>query len=491
MITLTCKCYFFARPYAANYADDCPPDARPYVATNIAPFRFRYFTNECNYHGYHTCELVDYAGAHGFNVLDPYKRSTNQFLHLPANTLWLNQGGWDWTKLMPTNGVPAGRYDLLDPAVFSPVLDKQIVSNQNRSVMMLDLEHNSPYSNLYPCLALSELRAQSWYPAAGTPEERAAFEARYYAGFAYTYTGPVDTSHAKGYDFVGIYGWSPFPKTWFGLEVADPDPATDFFWNAYGRTVYEHVDVLYPSLYNYYWNTFGNAAFTLANIDLNARFVAASAVRKPLRPYYWNQFHGGGDGWRWWEDQAIPVEDMRGMMTLAFFTGFDGFVLWNTTGSGSHVIPKPPAANTDHTIRDTFSVTADGASAPTVFRRYDAIHILGATNGVAEFQLIEKTNAAGNYGVATNKPVYHLDSETLRAHVRPLAESVYGLVEGLALAKPYEYLLRHGEVKIDVPAQLQFKDGRPIVRRVKLGPTTSSAPSTRSGRCSRRRAASR
>ena len=36
--------------------------------------------------------------------------------------------------------------------------------------------------------------------------------------------------------------------------------------------------------------------------------------------------------------------------------------------------------------------------------------------------------------------------------------------------KPFEYLLRHGEIKIDVPAREPFREQTPIVRRVKLGP---------------------
>ena len=38
----------------------------------------------------------------------------------------------------------------------------------------------------------------------------------------------------------------------------------------------------------------------------------------------------------------------------------------------------------------------------------------------------------------------------------------------MALAKPLEYLLRHGQVQIDIPAQRQFGQNLPVVRRVKL-----------------------
>ena len=40
---------------------------------------------------------------------------------------------------------------------------------------------------------------------------------------------------------------------------------------------------------------------------------------------------------------------------------------------------------------------------------------------------------------------------------------------GMALVKPFEHLLRHGEVKIDVSAHRQFAQTLPLVRRVELG----------------------
>lgn len=61
--------------------------------------------------------------------------------------------------------------------------------------------------------------------------------------------------------------------------------------------------------------------------------------------------------------------------------------------------------------------------------------------------------------------------EELTRHLRPASEAVAATVEGMALVKPFEYHLRHGEVKVDVPAQEQYAKSLPIVRRVKLGKT--------------------
>ncbi len=45
------------------------------------------------------------------------------------------------------------------------------------------------------------------------------------------------------------------------------------------------------------------------------------------------------------------------------------------------------------------------------------------------------------------------------------------MIEGMALVRPFEYILRHGEIKIDVSARQQFKQTLPIVRRVKYDRT--------------------
>ena len=463
-------------------ANDCLPGQEPYIATNVAPFRFRYFTNEFNYGGWHTLDMADYASTHGFNILYPYVRPTNNYTHLPAGTTWLTWGGFDWETWMPSNGIPAGRYDLLVATNVLPQLATSgfFAYNSRYQSRMLDIEHS--------WLGPANLRLQPWYPTNGTPQEQAAFEQSYYQGYGLTYTGPVDTAHAAGWNNVSVYGWQPFDRVWVGLDTVNPDPATDFPWNAFGQGIYQSVDILNPSVYCFYWSQ-QNAAYTLANIDLNFRFVNSMAVRKPMRPYYWTLLHGGGGGWRWWREQALPNEDARAMTGLAFFTGVDGIVNWNWSYTGSHIIAAPVVTNTDHVLKESFTLTADGASSPTVFNRYDAIHVGTVTNGVAAFQLIEKGNAAGNYGVATNKPVYHLADTDLRSHIRPLAEPVAGVIEGLALVKPFEYLLRHGEVKVDVSAQTQYAGTLPIVRRVKLGsyhvvgtfdPAWSSQPAARS-----------
>ena len=102
-------------------------------------------------------------------------------------------------------------------------------------------------------------------------------------------------------------------------------------------------------------------------------------------------------------------------------------------------------------------------------KRYEVVHVisLDETDGVVRFQKIR--HGARNHGITDDHPVFAMPVEELKRHLRVKSETVAAMIEGMALVKPFEYILRHGEVKIDVPARRQFKQGLPIVRRVKLG----------------------
>ena len=111
------------------------------------------------------------------------------------------------------------------------------------------------------------------------------------------------------------------------------------------------------------------------------------------------------------------------------------------------------------------------------FVRYDAIHVLDIdTSGVARFQLINKTNSptyeinkGWQPGARASYPIYALPASQLNTKLRPDSEPIAAVIERLALAKPFEYALRNGEVKMDISAQKQFKDYSPIVRHIKIG----------------------
>jgi hypothetical protein len=446
-----------AKPYDPRMTDAFPPGKAPYVARDIQPFRFRYFSNEFSYGGWHNWAMQDYAATHGFSIIYPYNHKPEDWTHVPKGTQWLRWGGFvDWPKWMKERGIPELRYDkLTELDVVKALTDAGTFKlDPGFHSLMIDLEH--------PRLELDDLRKQEWYPKTASEGEQRAFEKKHYDGYARTYAGPVEAARRAGWKNISLYGWEPFGRRWFGLEKAQVDPATDFAWNAYGRQIYQSVDILNPSVYCFYWSP-QNVAYTLANIDLNLKLVNAMPQRKPVRPYYWTLLHGGGGGWRWWQNQPLANEDARAMTALCFFTGCDGLVQWNWSGTGSHHAPPPLKDGVDVMVGSPFE--CNGAT----FQRHDALHVQSVKDGVVNFQRIDPKNPAAS--ITPDKPVYAMPADKLTPLLRTSSEPVAAVVEGLALVKPFEHLLRHGEVQVDVPSQEQFAKTLPIVRRVKLGKT--------------------
>jgi len=470
-------------------ADDCPPEARPYVARDIRPFRFRHFRCEFNYGGWHNFDMQDYAATHGFDILSPYVRKAEEVRHWPRGTAVLHWGGFvDWHKWLPDHGIPDGRYDrlaemdLVKLHLESGAFRRDLASpsaNRLAEFFMIDQEH--------PVLPPPKLREQPWYPRGAPEAERAAFEKKYYDGYAQTYVSSVRAARQSGWKNISIYGWYPYGRTWGGLEQADAEPGTDHAWNAFGKQVLDAVDIVNNSVYCFYWSP-QNVAYTLANIDMNLEMVNSAPKPKPVRPYYWTLLHGGGGGWRWWRELPLADEETRAMIAMGFFTGFDGFDTWNWSGTGSHhtVSLASPVRRTvegpdgkkkqvtelechDVMVGREFKAKAEDGSEET-FRRYDAIHVLSldAAAGTARFQKIRPR--AENHGVAPKFPSFTMPEAALKAVLRPRSEPVAAMIEGMALVKPLESLLRHGRPRIDVPAREQFGRTLPVVRRVKLGP---------------------
>lgn len=437
--------------------DEWPPGEAPYEAEGIAPFRFRHFTNEFSYGGWHNWEMHEYAVTHGFSVLSTYNHSPDEWTHLPERTRWLRWGGFvNWSEWLPEHGIGEGRYDQLVELDLATVLAQEgrFEHDPAYDQLMIDLEH--------PLLAPETLREQKWYPADAPADQREAFEDRYYEGYAQTYIAPVQAARESGWRNISLYGWQPFARTWWGLEDAQVDPGTYGRWQRFGRDIYRAVDILNPSVYCFYASP-KNVAYTLANIDLNMRLVASMPERRPMRPYYWTLLHGGGAGERWWQRQPIPDEDVRAMTALCFFTGTDGLVLWNWSGTGNH--HRPNIAEGVYV-----SVAADFPAPDTegqehAVARYDVLRIdaMGDDETV-RFGLVDP--AAGNTGVTDDQAVLTMPRAELEPLLRPKSAPVAAMVEGLALVRPLEYLLRHGEVRIDVPARRQFAEELPIARRV-------------------------
>lgn len=442
-----------AAEWDPRMADDCEADARPYAPEGIAPFRLREFNCEFCYGGWHTWSMNQFAAEHGFGIVSTYNSTPADWAQLPEGTRFMRWGGFiDWPTWMPEHGIAEGRYDLLA----NTDVTSQLVGEEKMRLLegydsiMIDLEHGR--------LSPEKLREQEWYPG-GSEADRAAFEKRYYAGWAQTYVAPLEALRRNGWRDISVYGWQPFGRTWFGLDKVQLDPETDFAWNAFGKTIYDAVDILNPSVYCFYSSP-QNVAYTLANIDLNMALVNSADDSKPMRPYYWTLLHGGGAGDRWWKNQPMPDEDARAMTTLCFFTGCDGMVSWNWSGTGSHQIVKLEEGKYVM-LRDEFAV------GELALKRYDVIKLIAiAEDGTVTFQCADPE--AGPAGIADGAPSYTIARDELLPHLRAKAEPVAAQIEGLALVKPFERILRQGEPVVDVSAQEQYRDTLPIVRRVTI-----------------------
>jgi hypothetical protein len=474
-----------APAYDPRQTDDHPPGKAPYVAKGIRPFRFRHFHCEFNYGGWHNFAMADYASTRGFDILYPYIRKVSEGAHLPKGTRWLTWGGFvNWHAFPKKHGLPEGRYDrLLDQDLVKIHLESGAFKRDPASerlsargdLLMIDQEH--------PVLSPERLRDQPWYPKDAPDAGRRAFEKRYYDGYAQTYISSVKAARRCGWKNISIYGWYPYGRTWGGLEQVEADPGTDIAWNAFGRQIWEHVDIVNNSVYCFYWSP-KNVAYTLANVDMNLTMINAMPVKKPVRPYYWTLLHGGGGGWRWWKGQPLPDEDQRAMTAMGFFTGFDGFDTWNWSGTGNHHRPslrhrervrdpkpgEPKQRRVLHDVmfgRDIELTAEDGRKER--FRRYDVAMILDVSDaGIARLQKVRKDTKAREHD--PRHPVFALPEKNLLPLLRPHSEPVAAMIEGMALVKPLEGILRRGAVKIDVPAQRQFGGTLPVVRRVRLGP---------------------
>jgi hypothetical protein len=101
--------------------------------------------------------------------------------------------------------------------------------------------------------------------------------------------------------------------------------------------------------------------------------------------------------------------------------------------------------------------------------RYDALHLLDIDEITRSVRFQKIRPGKKNFGWHEKYPVFSMAADELSSKLRPHTEAMRAMVEGMALAKPFELLLRRGEVKVDVDARVQWKQRLPLVRRVKHG----------------------
>jgi Concanavalin A-like lectin/glucanases superfamily len=443
----------------------------PYVSTGLGNFGFDWFNNVYVFFGYYTWSTEDYAALHGFNALGSSYRDATTDSWEPAGTQWMTSvTNLNWDGVMSQLKLDPQRWDeLMDLGAANVV---QTILNASPSFfppdptridqLQIDLENAA--------LAPAALRTQIWYPSGGTAEEMAAFEKKYYDGFALTQYSTVDAARQLGFKSLSVYGWNPSSVGWIGMPTYVADPAGEWYWQNVGLQVISHVDIVNNSVYCYYWDP-ANVAYTLARNDINLAFVNSlpPAQRKPVRPYFTNQLTGGGGGWRWWRNQPLATEEMRAMALLNAFTQYDGMVLWNWSGTVNDNVPPAIVTGADLMLADNaFSASQEGGGAHS-FTRYDAVHILNAdSSGNIQIQLLNM-DSSHNYGVDPTLPTYDSTAAALTPHLRPPSEPLSGLFEGLALAKLLEWNLRNSRRVVDFDPQQVFAQVSPVSRHIKNG----------------------
>ena len=442
---------------------------------------FHHFVNEFSYTGRHNWEMTDYALMY-FNAANYTGVAPRDFSEVPvSDSLSMRWNGFSWNGWMTGHGFGADRFDLLP----SRAQLSQILLNNNlpyeadrghyHAYFMVDLED--------PAMAmdLNTLRAQTWYPPSILPD--LAFENRYYNGFVNTQLAAVDAAKAQGWPSVGLYGWMPFLGHWGNYATTTVNPATDWAWNRYGKYICRGLDVIYFTTYFFYWNEF-NVAYALARTDFNFQMIADESVQKPLRPYISNLIYNPTPEYRWWNELPVRTEDFTARTAMNFFTGTDGLVFWGDSDVTNHHQVEL-AEREDYSVKSLFSapvyLTPIGTTPLSSIERYEAIHVLDIDqmSSTVYFQVVQPDLPrpygidlgwqVGSISVVPKYPIYRMGISNLKNHLRRKSEPVAALIEGLALVRPFEYTLKHGEVKIDVPSKIQFRDVLPIIRRVKLG----------------------
>ncbi|MEE9212752.1 MAG: hypothetical protein V3U29_08875, partial [Phycisphaeraceae bacterium] len=331
-----------------------------------------------------------------------------------------------------------------------------------------------------------------------------------------------------------------------GKPVTEGSPIWE--WEQFRKLIFEHgYDIKVVKGWANDWDQ-RHVPLVLALTDLNMMLAMASAKPTKVIMSMSAQFttQGNHQDWRWWRGLPMPVEDARAMTAMALFGGVDGLLFRPGRGltSNLHVVPeiamrqegtgtgkrqlRPDDPEPDKTARKgpefvvktgfTLAPIAPGApprvsynGSPALgdhrFKRYDVIHVLGVgpePPNKVRFQLVRKTtdapltlerkNSPADRGldlagetVGYAHPVFEMARADLQAKLMPRSAGMSGVIEGLALAKQFEFCLRVGRNRIgaatsDARSALKvYEDawggnsgrgaaGGPVMRWVKIGP---------------------
>lgn len=469
-------------PYNANDSNGLPIGTGPHVSPTLEPFRLEEFTAEFIYLGSHNAEMIEYAGIHGFRALQ--MRDDSHYAFMPAGTLKSSIRGHNfnsWFALMNPEPDPyeEDMWHLVpDTAEIADDLSGAFPYN-NEDYLTLDLEGPAqPRSRESLEYGNGSTPPHIDFPHGGTQQEKESFFEAYYQGFVAAEVAAMAAARSEGHPNVGIYGL--WPRTWFGLG----DPLPQAAWDDFIKYIALESDVMYPSVYFFYRNV-ANVAYALANIErlVTLRAQLPQGTAPGIRPYFWNQYHGGGGGWRHWRGQPVRHEDLRAAAGMTFFTEVDGMVHWSWSAAEYHAQVLPVQAGESFTVKDGFSAASENGPSKA-FERYDMIYVLEVTaNDTVRFQALPAYGGTipqvdadpegqifddGQY----QYPVYTRPLAELRDDLMTCAAPMAGEFEGLALVKLIESTLRHGVPELNlVESEAQvYSGGGPVVRQLRAGP---------------------
>ncbi len=465
-----------------------------FVASGIRPFRFKYFSNEMRQGGgKDSSALYDYCIGHGFDMVNG---SASQWSQLPAGTSF---GSIEIIHAPDLLDIDISNMD------YSGFEDLFGLNEEDLGTFRKGIKIRDPNPSNQQRLFIDQ-ETPTLLPTTVPPNEA--------AGFAQFHVELLRAAKAIGWESVGLYGWQPFSRTWWGLEDYSAfKTSSDTRWEQYGRKIAVESDVVYPSVYNFYWDR-NNVPYVLANIDGNVEHVKdmPAGLRPKVRPFFWNLHHGGGAGdQRWYKNLPLFGPDLRAQTMMSFFSETDGLVLW-----GWYARPYPGIANAQHesvTINDMVffpgrflmvkdawnidgTVEVEQSDKVTELGEYDLVYVLGtASDGNVRFQHLPRANSAvghvdaewevilDNEGNPTlnytmvnaddgdyQHTVYSVPDQNFRDHVSIPAANISYVIEGMAMAKVFEYPLSQGELVKDKPAHESFRPTLPVGRRVRFGP---------------------
>lgn len=466
---------------------DAPPDVSkpgaPYVAREIQPFRLRHLDVEFHYDGYdpQIGPMYEYVARHGVNRLGAYLRKPADFPQLGDRTTWVLLTSYHWNHWFRERSIPYGHWHRLADAAAageSLIPEGNFKLQESYELIMMDQEFGG-------ILSPEALRNAPWYPRDADQPTRLAFEDRYYLGYTLAYTEPGQALRAAGWPTTSMYGWKPVERTWlgFGFSWPEGDPYGDRFF----QNVYDAYDIHHPDIYCWRW-TARNTAWVLWNMDTAVAYARQQPETKPVRPYLSTSILVDPRLRPAVRAQPLPLRDVRAMFAMAFFTGIDGVVQWNWAERWNH--HEPPVLESLGSdaymprtlmVGSPFSAPLSGrprrrlpARRRETFERYELLHLLDVDTetGLARFQRLPAQALDADQfppDIPDNSPIYSLPASELRAHLRPFTETVAAMVEGLAMLKPFEDLIREGTPVIDIPARKQYELELPIIRRIQLG----------------------